>query len=237
LPAPPPKPDFSPPPEKGQTWRTTFGAERVPEEKVEIKGAMTIDADIVLLQGVKDVPAVRRLFPAWHWRLIISRRALTARARKGEAAIEAAPQVPLTAIAVRARGGLRITARDELRELHDIEADLGVEQSAATAARIAHGARSLWFLSVVLPEACAGESSVCPARGYLSSWRQRKRDTGEGTVAGGRLMTAASRALPPAPCPNQEIEADGKDDGEPPLGATGTPREPSGCVAVLDFEP
>jgi hypothetical protein len=236
LPAPPPKPDFRPPPERQQTWRTTFGSERRPAEPQAIKGTVVIDADVVLLQGLTDIVAVRRVFPAWHWRLIVSRRALSARLPREAGLTRVPPDTPVTAIAVRARRGLRISARDELRELHDIEADLGHKPTAVTAARIADGTRTLWFVSVMLADACTGAQGTCPARDYLSSWRRRKREGGEPTVAGGRLSTA-SGTVSPGPCQRQMIEADSKGAFGPPLGATGAPRGDTGCVAVLDLPP
>jgi hypothetical protein len=215
------------------TWRTTFGSERKKAERAQSTGTLAVDADIVLLQGVTDVAALRRVFPAWHWRLVISRRILDAQAGRNRAE-KPPPSAPVTAIAVRSRVGLRITAKDELRVLSDVDAiAAGTLTSAAIAVRIQAGERTLWLISVVLADVCA-DTAACLGRTYVADWRQSKRAAGEATVAGGRLKVGANRTLPPPPCARHALEADPELSQGPPPPGESKPIKQSACLAVID---
>jgi hypothetical protein len=92
-------------------WRTTFGSERQtpPPPKPGSHGALMsalAGVDAVLVQGVTSARPLRRLFPPRQWRLIVSRHAARPSWTRDDAGGPA-----MTAIAVRARPDLRITAR------------------------------------------------------------------------------------------------------------------------------
>lgn len=165
-------------------WRTSFGSERR-SEPAKPKSTSTVDADVVLLQGVTDVPTLRRWFPAGQWRLVVSRQ-LYASASINKP-VQAAARVPLptTAVAVRLRRGLRVTGQDHLLELADAMGQGGSSVSAAgTAVRILLEGRQTWAVSVLLPEDCREN---CPGRAALERWHQNREREDVRRVTGGRF--------------------------------------------------
>lgn len=208
------KPQTSAPPPQ---WRTSFGSERRSPITPE-KPATAVDADIVMLQGVTDVPTLRRWFPAGQWRLVVSRQLIQSDAASVVAADAMAPDavprppVPTTAIAVRLRRGLRLTGQEHLLEL---AGESGPGQAAAgaagTAVRVWIAGRETWAVSVLLPASCSGGSAVpCPARDALARWHATKEEEGARRVTGGRFTAdggpeggcnAFGLRLDPAPPP------------------------------------
>jgi hypothetical protein len=185
-------------------WRTSFGSERRSEVKLP-KPAVSVEADIVLLQGVSDVRRLRSWFPAGQWRLITSRHF----ARRdgdlvdGETAPSTVPS-PATAVALRLRPGLRVTGKDQLLEVAD-----GSGQSAAaanlTAVKIRYENRETWAVSVLLPEDCAVS---CPERTAIDRWHETRSAENVRRVTGGRLTPQSPgcdgfglRLDPPPPPP------------------------------------
>lgn len=172
-------------------WRTSFGSERRSETSAA-KPTTSVDADIVLLQGVTDVRALRRWFPAGQWRVIASRQLI---ARIGPNAPEAdapaadtAIPVPSTAIAVRLRRGLRLTAQNHLPELADALGQGPAAPSAAgTAVRVMIDNRETWAISVHLPDGCA---SGCPGRQALQRWHDARSNENIRRVTGGMFEPA-----------------------------------------------
>ena len=237
-------PGLAPPKKPKQAraaWRTTFGSERSIEPEAKKKAAKNtgaIDADAVLLQGVVDPTSLRRLFPAGSWRLVVSR----------EAFLSSSP-APVTAIAVRVRPGLRLTAREHLMglaaattaparakkakatsvALSTADDNAKPEHASATALRIVENGRATWLVSAKLPDTCGTGDTACDAQSRLIKWREAKLKAAESVVAGGQL--AAAR--PGAPCAKQVIEADlqtlsqSRQDGQPFTGG--------GCLAVLEL--
>lgn len=105
-------PDLMPPPAPvvRPAWRTSFGSERqtapAPKPSARDQLAASLEgADVVLIQGVGSVRPLRRLFPPRHWRLIVSRSAAA------KSVAQAPEPIAMTAIAVKARPELRVTAR------------------------------------------------------------------------------------------------------------------------------
>lgn len=161
-------------------WRTSFGSERR-SEPARSQPATGVDADIVLLQGVTDVPTLRRWFPAGQWRLVVSRQ-LIARPADGATSAPAAA-VPSTAIAVRLRRGLRITAQTHLTELADALGQGPASPTAAgTAVRVMIDNRETWAVSVHLPDECAAD---CPGRAALQRWHDARASENVRRVTGG----------------------------------------------------
>lgn len=164
-------------------WRTSFGSERR-SEPVMSKPSTAVDADIVLLQGVTEVPTLRRWFPAGQWRLVVSRQLSAAVANS-----EVSP-VPTTAVAVRLRRGLRLTGQTHLLELADA---LGQGPTAITAAgtavRVLIDGRQTWAISVLLPENCGDD---CPGRAALENWHREREREDIRRVTGGRFERASA---------------------------------------------
>jgi hypothetical protein len=196
-------------------WRTSFGSERRSEPE-KPKSSSSVDADIVLLQGVTDVPTLRRWFPAGQWRLVVSRQ-IYAAASSDEPTSSAADRapVPTTAVAVRLRRGLRVTGQDHLLELADALGKGPSDVTAAgTAVRILLDGRQTWALSVLLPENCGDD---CPGRVALERWHQDREREEVRRVTGGRFErsqpnvgSCASFGLrldPPPPPPRQVYTA------------------------------
>lgn len=211
-------------------WRTTFGSERR-SEPVKAKPSTSVDADIVLLQGVTDVPNLRRWFPAGQWRLVVSRQIQAARVDLNVPAsdLDRAP-VPTTAVAVRLRRGLRVTGQDHLLELADATGRGPAAVTAAgTAVRVLIEGRQTWALSVLLPEDCGDD---CPGRIALDRWHQDREPEEIRRVTGGRFAPASAKSksvgcgsyglrLDPAPPPPRQ----------PYVAATLTPL--LGCAALV----
>jgi hypothetical protein len=187
-------------------WRTSFGSERR-SEPARPKPKAAIDADIVLLQGVTDVRAMRAWFPAGQWRLIASPHVFAGSGDEMDSSASAPPTpIPATAVAVRLRPGLRITAKDHLPEIAGPAGD-APDGATATAARIRFAKRETWAVSVVLPDGCAG---TCPQRIALDRWHEERAAENVRRVTGGRFAPGSSAAtgcagfglrLDPAPPP------------------------------------
>jgi hypothetical protein len=219
------------------SWRTSFGSERQTEEKPKTGTAPSplaalADADAVLIQGVRAAAPLRRLFPPRAWRLVVSRRIF---------ASPASTPLAVTAIAVRARAGIRITAREPgLRLVLPGTEPVAGPPAAATAVRVATHGRVVWLASVALPSTCVGAAS-CPAESSLDAWRTSKRSNGQTTLVGGRLTAPAVvsagpvLAGPAAPCAAHRIESDLEAAPvAPPAGATLA--EGSGCISIVRIE-
>lgn len=206
-------------------WRTSFGSERR-SEPARPKPKAAIDADIVLLQGVTDVRAMRAWFPAGQWRLIASPHVFAGSGDEMQASPPSptAP-IPATAVAVRLRPGLRITARDYLPEVAGPAGD-APSGAAATAARIRFANRETWAVSVLLPDDCAGN---CPQRRALDRWHEERAAENVRRVTGGRFAPGNSsstgcaafglRLDPPPPSPRPAYTAASL---TPDLGCTAT---------------
>lgn len=202
----------SPDPPAAPQWRTTFGSERR-SEPIKAKPSTSVDADIVLLQGVTNVPNLRRWFPAGQWRLVVSRQIHATRADDpsvNATAVERAA-VPTTAVAVRLRRGLRVTGQDHLLELADATGRGPAATAAAgTAVRVSIESRQTWAVSVLLPEDCGYD---CPGRIALDRWHKDREREEIRRVTGGRFaLTAAGSVgcnsyglrLDPAPPPPRQ---------------------------------
>lgn len=235
-------PDLAPPkPTRAEpsAWRTSFGSERKNEPNVKPSSpdsplAAIADADAVLIQGVHAAAKLRRLFPPRTWRLIVSRGLADAsRAASADAAT--------TAIAIKARPELRVTARTAgLRlEAPDAQATLSAPQTTATAVRLVDAGRAIWLASVALPVGCSGASD-CPARQQLNAWRATKRGDGELTVIGGRTQAEHAARAPTAgnalPCTAHGIDADSPWQ-QIQLPTTENPQKSaSGCIAMIRLD-
>lgn len=125
-PAPPPPP----------TFRHTFGSERrMPEQHLALRADTTgLAADVVLLQGITDVQAVRRLFPAASWTVLMSRQVANWQA--------STQRLPTTGIAVRHSTDFRASRQEHFVPPADLAAP------AATAVLLRSRDRQLWLLSV-----------------------------------------------------------------------------------------
>lgn len=197
-------------------WRTTFGAEREsrPGIVTEVEAAALrplAGTDVVLIQGVEAGTALRRLFPPSEWRLVVSRTILSPTDPVGFRTVRA-DRPPTTAIAVRARQDLRVTARTPTLTLEP-PASTGEPDATATAVRLLDGrGRAVWLASIMLPAACSHEDPPCPALDRLDAWRHEKLKDGEPVLVGGRM--AAHVPVAPtadgesAPCASHMIETD-----------------------------
>jgi hypothetical protein len=195
------KPEAPTPP-----WRTSFGSERRSEAQTA-KPDTAVDADIVMLQGVSDIRALRQWFPAGQWRLVLSRQAFAGAREpvKPEAALStpepeaalAIPEpeaaqgvpVPITAVAVRLRRGLRVTGQQHLLDLADALGEGPAKPTpAGTAVRVLIEGRETWAVSVLLPDACARtDGPPCPGRAALERWHAAREAEGVRRVTGGRF--------------------------------------------------
>lgn len=222
------------------TWRTTFGSERqtlpqpAPNAREILMSALS-EVDAVLIQGVRSARPLRRIFPARYWRIVIARSAGGA---SGAASGEA---MPATAIAIRARHGLRVTARTHALEPMASMPDgvmngdrTGLRQDpSATAIRLSDRGRSIWLASIALPHACAGEDPPCPTLLRLDGWRQEKRGGGEPALIGGRVSPRTATDEPTNACAAYAIEGDLAWERLPSDAAGISPEPGKGCIVIL----
>lgn len=211
-------------------WRTSFGAERRTIEAPPRPQASDIKADIVLLQGVINPRAMRRLFPAREWRLILSPRALET-LPKGSVFTAPVSSVEIEAIAVRYREGRRIIGRGEPLDTLDAAQTAGTPaDNAGLAIRIVENDRTLWIASATLPPECRS-GQACAKAAALERWRASRQATGN-VIIGGGLKTAAE----PSSCSAQSIEITGPAGPGIPQSATGAEAASFGCAATLTLE-
>lgn len=224
-------------------WRTSFGSERQNEPEVKPVTADTpfaalAESDAVLIQGVKAAAPLRRLFPPRTWRLIVSRSIIS----PGDPEATKTERIDLpaaTAIAVKAKQTLRVTARAHALRLDDpaaLDQSRTSEQTAtATAVRLVDRGRTLWLASVALPASCTTDATApCPARQELEAWREAKRGAGEATLVGGRLIgPAAADTGPKSACPSHRIESDLPPQALPAADSTRQPEPATGCISIV----
>ncbi|MGQ0671434.1 MAG: hypothetical protein ACT4N2_00940 [Hyphomicrobium sp.] len=187
------------------SWRTSFGSEFRPRQP-RFRAAASVEADVVLIQGVSSVREARRLFPPRFWKLVVSRQLLASDDPLDPWSRDATSANPTTAVAVRYQQGLRVTGQDHLLKLAAPEGTdaslLTGARPAGTAVRLNMLGRTLWVVSAELPPGCRrADVAACPERSALESWRQARRENGEATYAGGRIEEESADA----PCPGQSI--------------------------------
>lgn len=188
-------PAVTPPPrrEPQLSWRTSFGSERQtqpshnPEAALSSLGELS-EADAVLIQGVRPDTPLRRMFPPSKWRLIVSRKILSPSDPIGFRAVRS-DLPPVTAVAVKARKDIRVTARLPNLKLSETTPAVSAENpAAATAVRVtAPNGSTLWLASISFPSDCSAEDPPCEALTALDQWRRERRDGGEPTLVGGRI--------------------------------------------------
>lgn len=243
-------PVLAPPPPPAEprrpAWRTTFGSERETQPEIDagaVSGplAALADIDAVLIQGVQAAAPLRRLFPPRDWRLIVSRRVLSATEPVGFRTVRR-DLAPTTAIAVKASENLRVTARTLTLDLDAPPADQTAdrEQAAATAVRLVdRRGRTLWLASITLPPSCIAEDPPCPALASLDAWRKEKRDGGEPTLIGGQTNARApasagpKAAGAPVACASHSIESDIAWERITAASAELNRETSDGCISVL----
>ena len=99
-----------------RTWRHTFGSER----RANAAASNTrgdIDADVVLLQGVRSAKIARKLFPARDWRLILSRQLLDLTGFDNRFGQPLPDGKSITAIAVRYSRYIRVTGHEHFMSM------------------------------------------------------------------------------------------------------------------------
>lgn len=238
-----------PPEARRPAWRTTFGSERVTEPVVESGGdslAALAEVDAVLIQGVRGSARLRRLFPPRNWRLIVSRRALSATDPVGFRGVRS-DLPPTTAIAVKARQDLRITARVATLALDRPggSAASEAERATATAVRLVdRGGRALWLASAALPPSCSAEAPACGPLETLDAWRREQAGNGEpALIAGGiaRPATAAAEEATSAGdaaagCASHAIETDLPWERVPPAAPAASAVSPPSCISIIRID-
>ncbi len=99
-----------------RTWRHTFGSERRANAS-QANGPGDIDADVVLLQGVRSAKIARKLFPARDWRLILSRQLLDLTGFDNRFGQPLPDGKSITAIAVRYSRYIRVTGHEHFMSM------------------------------------------------------------------------------------------------------------------------
>lgn len=156
------------------TYHHTFGAERRSTEETlpPAIDPQRLEADIVVVHGITDAVAARRLFPARDWRLLFARSAAGAPQPPGGK--------PAAAVALWLQAGVKFAG-----------ADLSLAPGEGAAVRITSGLGGLWVLSSTEP--CGEEQSKPHALcDRAETWLSSKVAAGEMAVLGGRLPTRAA---------------------------------------------
>lgn len=241
--------DIQPTPQR--VWRHTFGAERRTPSRANID-ASALDADVVLLQGVRLMAHARLLFPARDWRVIVSRQVLQPVLAPPEAGPSwgNAQRTGTTAVAVRYRRGVRISGQDHILETVQHLSDSGgpPETAAAVAVRLRVDGEFIWFVSAELAQSCAegGQRDVPQtddtdpsACRVLKRWIESRRAS-ERIVIGGphassvithTMQVAGLQVLRDADCPRQGIAAAGPRSGS--VAGLGSPSDGALAIAVV----
>lgn len=154
--------------------------------------AGTIDADIVLVQGIRDMRTLRRWFPAKHWKIVVSRQLLQSEDPLDVLSQDAVAAVPVTGVAVRYQPGLRVTGQDHLLDLPGSDPRDGRPMKrAGTAARVKIGDTIVWALSVDLQH-CTSAEEACDAEIPLDAWRSARIEKSGKLLTGGRFPGSAA---------------------------------------------
>ncbi|MDX2309268.1 MAG: hypothetical protein NW216_13590 [Hyphomicrobium sp.] len=232
----------------GTGWRTSFGSERRSPARYTLAGG-PFDADLVLVQGIRDVRALRQWFPAKAWKLVVSRQFLGDDARRRSPNEGSAAGPAATGIAIRYQPGMRVTGQDHLFDLAGDNLDGNRSVPAGTAVRVKIGEAMISALSVHLSVGCPGDVSrpTCPANPGIQNWRNGLAPE-DIVVIGGRypISEPAGSAPDAAPaktgCAGLGIEAHvaavergGGSSGTPgPIQTGAAQLEPGqGCIARL----
>lgn len=183
--------------ENKTTWRHTFGSERQDARMTRI-GIFNLDVDIVLLQGVRNVRALRRIFPTRDWRLILSRdylRSTPALSRLPSdlrpydiSASERILEQPITAVAVRYQRNLRVRGIRHIKISNKTDENSNVltPPPSATAVRVNHRGSTLWLVSVAMTSDCKMEQSTCNGPLETKKWQNLLSDTDPALIIAGR---------------------------------------------------
>lgn len=208
------------------SWRTTFGSERRTIDAPEPPQTATLDADIVLMQGVTNPRALRRLFPARRWRVIYSRRALR-KLPRGSVFTRPLSDVEIEGIAVRYRKGMRIIRRAQ--DLGHAVNQPGQPEVSGVAARIMEAGKTYRLASVAVPQACLKEKAACLAIEKLEEWQRQHESNGEKVLAGGLVSAPPEQA---AECQRQAVGLMlfGRQSSKPSVPRT---HKTLGCIARL----
>lgn len=216
------------------SWRHTFGSERVDAKKARL-GIFNLDVDVVLLQGVRNVSALRRVFPARVWKLILSRDYMRSLPSLGRlpadlrgfdvSATELVALAPVTAVALRYQRRLRV------RAIKHIEPGAGTvrpenqtdQPTAATAVGINYFGSRLWLVSLAFTKSCAGKLANCPAWKTTTDWFNALNPFD-------RVPTVAGRSTPKTVIATKE-NTDGQSCGQLVTVAQSC-REP-GCLGKM----
>lgn len=223
-------------------WRTTFGSERKTIEKRSAP-ALGVEADVVLLQNVTNLLALRRAFPPKSWRIIVSRQMVLTDDPLDPRSGEAVSRNPATAVAVRYQSGIRVAGQEHLlalasrTQLAEAAKIAGAPELsaaplvAATAVRLNLNGRFAWVVSAVFDESCAIPGPVCPQRARLDAWIDERHKMGEAVIAGGLLRDGSAAGTE---CAAQSVVVIPARDGLTRTSTQATKRDLLGCAASVD---
>lgn len=171
--------------QKKSSWRHTFGSERQDAKKSRL-GVFNLDVDVVLLQGVHNVSALRGIFPTRHWKLILSRDYMNDIPPLSRlpmdlqgfdiTAYEHRTDHPVTAIAVRYQRRLRVRAINHVKldPSENPQGDSSETIPSATAVRINYFGSSLWLVSLAMAQTCTDAYAPCPRLKAIKKWHNER---------------------------------------------------------------
>jgi hypothetical protein len=183
------------------TWRHTFGSERHTARWRKLAEA-GFAADIVALQGVKSPGDARRLFPARHYHVVVSRQLLArSGARSTGIALIRGNAPETTAVAYRRQRGVRLAGfRHFLPDAARTRRG-EPEVAAITAFRLRIYGKLMWVVSVDLRQDCAAgdDRAICrQAESVLAAfkdWIDQLKGGSAPLIVLGRWPDAAKKVL------------------------------------------
>lgn len=163
--------------EAGPSWRHTFGSERRDRKKKRGK-IFNLSSDVVLLQGVRNIRALKRVFPRRAWKIIVSRRNLMDAPRLSRLpsdlqAFDVAAGEPfmgqsVVAVAVRYNRRVRVRAVRHFRTPISNTDTTDIHTGHATGILLSYHGVPLWLISAEINEPC--QPRLCPAWRAIATW-------------------------------------------------------------------
>lgn len=153
---------------EGVELRPSIGTRRYAADLAKIRDyAEGLDADVIALQEIASVDALRFLFPEPEYTVYPSEQMLAgSTANEGEI---------YTAFAVRNRPDLTFLKQDDLNDLAVIHAPDGRYTRSGTAIELSLAGKPVWFLSVHLKSSCSSTRSLATSTNAdcVTLWSQR----------------------------------------------------------------
>lgn len=235
---------------EGPSWRHTFGSERLDRRKKRNR-VFNLSSDVVLLQGVRNMRTLRRMFPRRDWNIVLSRRHLMDIPRLGRLPsdlrsfdVSVHDQMlgrSVVAIAVRYGSHMRVRAVRHYRRARDNTQNLPNLDGQATAVLLTYFGATVWLVSAEVANGCADGAPSCQPLHDVHSWLRAVRDDDTNhtpTIVGYTVKThldsQITKSPPTMPCGSlTTADMNPTRQTQPLLGKTHRlTRDALGCITL-----